>query len=878
MGTGCSCIQNTDPKHIRVKVPGELRLRRSISNRAFEKQKHKSPQIDERNQEEAYKEAITAVVTSKKKTEEEISNIMKTLKGHFIFKNLDQDSQLSILESVKHYAVGPREIIFEQGQPGVCFFCVSKGRLEVLCNGERTAVIGPGTGFGELALLDDSPRTATIRTLEPCSLWGVDRKTFNTAIKKLNQINYEENKKFFNTVQFFSNLSHGQKEDLLAVCVTQKWACGQAIVKEGEDGDLFYIIKEGVVTCVENKVEKRQLGKGDCFGEQALLYSKPRSATVIALTDVKVISIGRGDLMQALGTSLEHALYKNSLLIAIDRSPVLRCLSSPQVEALVKVFLLKSFRAGEVLIGRGTLKNLGIFVLLKGTIRTGTGDLEVYSCIGDVDVTEDNCEIYNCDVIASEDVDVAFVDKALLNETIGGTIKHVILSNEAKSILLKVPLFKNLPISKVSDLAAALQVMTYNDKDVILEQGSLNQAFFIIKSGCVKVFKDNLYIRDMGKYDYFGERASLLENSRSAKVVCSGSAELWVINKTHFIKIIDEQIHKVLMSRIELFDTNVNFSDLVPIKPLGSGKFANVVLVQHSSKFTKYALKSVSRAKVETYNIFANLNLERNILMQLDHPLIVKLVKTFKDPSRVYYLLEYVKGQDLFDVLLELDTVREESARFYTACLILTLEHLHERSIIHRDLKPENVMIDSEGYTKLVDFGTSKIVEGRTYTTLGTPHYIAPEIILKAGYSTHVDLWSLGIMIYEIIYGKVPFGAEDEEPKIIYQKILEHKLDLKTSPYPGGNYKSFINQLLSFNPAARLAGSIERLKGHPWLANFNWERLISRQLKAPYVPKEDADGLGALGSGSLVEVLQVLETGQKEKGFEQLAGNWDTLF
>jgi cGMP-dependent protein kinase len=146
-------------------------------------------------------------------------------------------------------------------------------------------------------------------------------------------------------------------------------------------------------------------------------------------------------------------------------------------------------------------------------------------------------------------------------------------------------------------------------------------------------------------------------------------------------------------------------------------------------------------------------------------------------------------------------------------------------------------MIDEDGYPKLIDFGTAKIFSGRTYTTLGTPHYMAPEIIIRNGYNSSVDLWSLGIMMYEIIFGKVPFGSEEEDTKVIYEKILENKLDLRQSPYNGINYKSFIKQLLSINPAARMGGSIEKLRSHPWFMNFNWKRLNQRKLKPPYVPK-----------------------------------------
>ena len=104
----------------------------------------------------------------------------------------------------------------------------------------------------------------------------------------------------------------------------------------------------------------------------------------------------------------------------------------------------------------------------------------------------------------------------------------------------------------------------------------------------------------------------------------------------------------------------------------------------------------------------------------------MKLVKTFKDANRLYFLMEYVDGMDLFDVMRVLKILREADARFYISCLVTILEYLHARNIIYRDLKPENVMVDDEGYPKLIDFGTARILKGRTYTFVGTPHYMAP--------------------------------------------------------------------------------------------------------------------------------------------------------
>lgn len=836
--------------------------------------------ITSQNTSKNFKEAPTAVITNKKKSEEDIQNILKTLRNHFIFKNLDNDSQLAILDHVQHYAINAKELIFKQGDPGVSFFCVAKGRLEVIANGERT-VIGPGCGFGEMALLDDRPRAATIRTIDNCSLWGVDRKTFNAAIKRLNEINYEENKKFINSIPIFEPLTSVQKELIVSALVTQKWQCGQTIIKEGDSGDLFYIIKEGHVICFENKIEKRELGKGEYFGEQALIYNTFRTATVIAGSDLKLVSIGRDSLMQVLGDKLEFILYQNSQLISIDKSPVLRSLNQGQISSMLKVSKIIRYKPGEVVIPRDSPKCKKFFMILKGSIRGPTSDIGVHCCIGDKEIAQRDQSLYQMDYLANVETDVAEVNLEEFEKEIGGEITQVTLNNEANNVLSKVQLLRSLSTDKVKMLTMALRILHCDDNEVIVQENNPGDSFYIIKSGLVKVFKGGVYIRDITKHDYFGERAVLFNDFRTATVIAVGQVDLWVLYKRDFFEIINESIRKQLLKRIELQDSTVMLDELVPVKVIGTGMFGNVFLVCHKTKNTLYALKTVSKLKIQYLDISENLILERRVLLQLDHTMILKLIRTYKDANRIYFLLEYVKGLDLFDVLIAMQTVREESAKFYIACLLLTVEHLHDRSIVHRDIKPENIMVDEEGYTKLIDFGTAKILNGRTYTTVGTPHYMAPEVILRNGYGTSVDLWSLGIVLYEIIYGKVPFGNDEEDPKSIYEKILEYKLDLKSSPYIGANYKSFIQQLLSTNPAARLGGSMEKLKNHPWLHTFNWNRLISRQLKPPFIPPSDLNQVlnpqPTPIQSYILDIESLSETPHRRSSFNE-PDNWDSEF
>lgn len=115
--------------------------------------------------------------------------------------------------------------------------------------------------------------------------------------------------------------------------------------------------------------------------------------------------------------------------------------------------------------------------------------------------------------------------------------------------------------------------------------------------------------------------------------------------------------------------------------------------------------------------------------------MIMKLFRTFKDENRVYFLTEFIDGVDLFDALRDMNLLDETKAKLYSACLILIISYLHERNIVYRDLKPENVMIEASGYPKLIDLGTAKILNGRTFTIVGTPHYMAPEILTGIGYN-----------------------------------------------------------------------------------------------------------------------------------------------
>ena len=223
-------------------------------------------------------------------------------------------------------------------------------------------------------------------------------------------------------------------------------------------------------------------------------------------------------------------------------------------------------------------------------------------------------------------------------------------------------------------------------------------------------------------------------------------------------------------------------------------------------------------------------------MLKIDHPFIVKLVKSLKDENNVYFLLEYVKGKELFEVIRDIGYLTKEQTNFYIASIMTAINYLHERKIIYRDIKPENIMVLINGYLKLIDFGTAKEIKDRTKTIIGTPHYMAPEVILGREYSFPVDFWSISICMYEFICGEVPFGEREEDPMEIYFAIINNELDFNEKYIKiDKEFKHIMKKMLDKNPSYRLC-NFHSIKNQAWFKDFNWDELSNLNLKAPYLP------------------------------------------
>lgn len=289
--------------------------------------------------------------------------------------------------------------------------------------------------------------------------------------------------------------------------------------------------------------------------------------------------------------------------------------------------------------------------------------------------------------------------------------------------------------------------------------------------------------------------------------------------------------------------------DFQLLRVLGKGGYGKVFQVRKLNANGKggskiFAMKVLKKATiVRNQKDTAHTKAERNILEAVKHPFIVDLIYAFQTGGKLYLILEYLSGGELFMHLEREGIFMEDTACFYLSEIILALEHLHSEGIIYRDLKPENILLDAMGHVKLTDFGLCKERiqdDSVTHTFCGTIEYMAPEILTRTGHGKAVDWWSLGALMYDMLTGAPPFTAENRKKTI--EKILKGKLNLP--PYLTPDARDLIRKLLKRQVSQRLGSGHddgEPIKRHLFFKHINWDEVIQRKLEPPFKPVLSGD-------------------------------------
>jgi serum/glucocorticoid-regulated kinase 2 len=283
---------------------------------------------------------------------------------------------------------------------------------------------------------------------------------------------------------------------------------------------------------------------------------------------------------------------------------------------------------------------------------------------------------------------------------------------------------------------------------------------------------------------------------------------------------------------------NVGIDDFKLIKVIGRGSYGKVCLVQFKQTEELYAMKSLKKDVLLDEDQVESTLLEKNILQNLNHPFLVGMSFCFQTEERVYFVLPFIRGGELFQHLRQYKYFPEKNVKFYASIIGLALEYLHKNGVVYRDIKPENILLEEDGYLKLIDFGMAKILkEGEiTNSFCGTPEYLAPEIITGEGHNRMADWWSYGTLVYEMLFGIPPFFCENIEK--MYELITKSDLRFPKKFKVSEDAKDFLAKLLVKNQKERFGinGGFEEIKKHPFLKGIDFKALEEKKIEAPFKP------------------------------------------
>ena len=797
-------------------------------------------------------------------------NISKILKLIDCFQDQTEDIINLVINEII-YIKAPKETkIYDINDLSNYYYIINKGAVNLIRNKETRKnshkdesenfeqnnekilkTLGPWESFGELSFFNGKKRNEVVISQENVELYIIDSESCRELLKRNNEIILKEKYNFLNNISIFESLDKISKYNVAQKLKKKEFPPNSKIISRGDIGDKLYIIKEGIVSCKIGVKEIRKLSNNEYFGENTILVEVKRGADIITLQKCICYELSKDDLKEALSNDFidvilfcffTHCINNNNYLkqIIIESliHDIFRCFSIKQYIKKEHICSQKNSDESKknkkrlIIVVSGSIYENGKMIYEKGSI---IGE-EIFQDYINKDISDQIVAYPDCITLEASIDDLAKVMKIDLNKEKPYNILRYI--NKLK----KSYLFKNLSENTLEAIAKNMKKEKFNKGDVIIQEGTSGNTFYLISKGKVTITKEGKPLRVLDTGECLGEKSLLSNDSlRTASAIAEDKVICYVIYKKEFDMILkDENTREYLLKKLALQNTDIQLSDLYYIKFLGKGKFGSVSLVHNQQNI--YAIKAISIKMVEKekmlWKYFVN---ERNIMLSLDHPFIVKMVKSLRNKKYCFILMEFVNQINLDEHLSNLSRRKSKKniyeTQFYIGSILLMLEYLQKKYIAHRDIKPSNIMIDANGYLKMIDFGTAKVLKDYTSTIIGTPHYIAPEILQGKGYSLSCDFWSLGICMYEIFYGIYPFGNTANEVIDIYKEVLKKNLCFPSESSKYAHVNAFIRELLAKKVNERVC-NVSKLKQKTFFEGFEFNKLNDFQLEPPYKPEK----------------------------------------
>ena len=749
-------------------------------------------------------------------------------------------------------------------------------------------------------------RNYTAISIGKTELFVIKNSSYNIALKafssKLKTIDYnevqnelkEENKQIIENYKFFKYLDNNKKalilktakifhfkesDKLLSISNYNKREV--SILLENKPyfrskQNIIFPIKGEIIELSENLSYRKKINKNECSGIIPVLCPKVKNKlyTRTSQKDTKIIYIPEEILIEVLGPNYSSEIMKHyyfnhfsqqnilSIFLNIDLNKnndnnnneidILKEEDKNKIYESFNAFSTKEYDQGDAIYShQNSIDNKKIIFPIINSIFIFYSDSRKKEIKEEKIILEEIFNNYNPDFIIRSEYSWTIVLEAKWKNIFEHFYNN---KNEYEDIVKRYNTYKDmtcfrslysLTIKQLIDFGSNAEIKEYKPKEIILKNKEKNNTFFLVLKGRVKAKNPitNKTLRVYEEGSCFGDYYILTDSELNKNYISDEYSKLYCINGEKFYDYLKiGSFNDYIKNKMLLEDEETQLNDFYYITYLGKGTFGYVCLVHNELSF--YAIKAINRVAAEKgKNGVKNLVNEKKCMIAIDHPFIVKFVKTMKNKNWVFILEEYIKGRNFEDYLMSRKNYKNiKELLFYGGSIFLMLKYLTKKRICHRDIKPRNIMIGTDGYLKLLDFGCAKKIKFFSKTIVGTPNYISPEVLKGIEYSFSCDYWSAGVCCYLIYFGKLPFGDKSQNVMQIYNEIIKGEIKIpKDCPIM---VKDLIEGLLKRNVGERI-NYFEKIKELQLFKDFDWDNLLRKKLEPFFKPLANDLGVKA---------------------------------
>ncbi len=784
---------------------------------------------------------------------EKPENIKALLKEHKLILDGMDDSLINlIINCINFLRIKKDVVFFDRNSKQDELYIITKGKINVILNSKRY-IYGKNT-FINTNLLRKTNKDFNLKAYSNhIQLFSLKFDKYNNIIKEFNEKLLEERFLIIKTVYLFCNLDRKSLNYICQNSIIHKTKERKLLIEEDKVNDSIFILSDGkIILSKGEQVLKKISNSNYVFGEINLFRKDTKNYfSYYALENSEIYEIKYQTIKEIFNTNFfTEKIIRNIALNSVKKCDILnQYFSISNIDNLLKLFDLKYY-CNDTIINKRQTK---ILLYLCGYIYSLINNKKQSLIIQRGDIIKDalatNNIILTCDETLVLEANWYDILKSIKFYTMQNFTLYEIINLLRQNIENKFNK-RNLSEIKFLRIAESIKLSRFQTGEIILKDGPISDKYYIIVNGNVSETVNEMEIRILNKFDSFGDIINKDENYQiRPSYIAKSATTCFYIEKNKYETIMEgdflKQFHSIMEEENSPNKNSKNkmiqLEQLFYIRDLGQGSYGKVYLVASSFSKQFYACKTAEIQAMalnpERAQYYLN---EKSIMNNLEFTFIVTLYNTFKTRDYIFFLLEYIHGMTMrnyLDSYKKQDTLRNlNEVKFYGIIISLIIDYLQTKRIIHRDLKPDNLIIDHKGYLKAIDFGIAKDITGKdhTNTIIGTCKYMAPEIINGKSYSFSVDYWSMGIILYEWFYGKVPFGYGMEDPIKIYKEINE-RTPILPSDIKNEKFNDFIKCLLVKNPKKRIK-DLERIKRHPLFENMDFDKVLKREFPAPFIP------------------------------------------